>query len=208
MASRLATGITVLDRQLGGGIPPGSIVLFTADPASQSELLLYELTAARGTLYLTTIRSPQAVRDAVNRFEGRVGNPTVRDVGGDAPLDHANRLVGDLPEKANLIIDIANPLENAETQRYRSFLNRLQTHMTNTGGLAFMHAMKGDAVPDNRDLTKHMADVVFDLHTDVNGTEVVNRLAVPKFRGGRALEETIKLRLAERVSIDTSRDIA
>ena len=33
-------------------------------------------------------------------------------------------------------------------------------------------------------------------------------LAVPKFRGGRALEETIKLRLTADVSIDTSRDIA
>lgn len=53
-----------------------------------------------------------------------------------------------------------------------------------------------------------MADVVFDLDTKIDGSEIVNRLAVPKFRGGRALDETIKLRLAERVSVDTSRDIA
>lgn len=208
MASRLPTGITVLDRRLGGGLPAGSIVLFTADPASQSELLLYELTAARGTLYLTTVRSPQAVQNAVDRFAGRTGNPTVRDIAGDAPLDHANRLIGDLPSSANLIIDITDPLEDRETTRYRSFLNRLQTHMTNTGGLAMLHAMKGDFTSQNRNFTKHMADVVFDLRTEVKGTEIENRLAVPKFRGGRALDETIKLRLAESVSIDTSRDIA
>jgi KaiC/GvpD/RAD55 family RecA-like ATPase len=207
MADRLQTGITVLDRRLDGGLPPGSIVLFAADPASQSELILYELTAARGTLYLTTIRSDQAVRDAVEKVPGRVGSPTVRDIGGEAPLDRANRLIRELPEGANLIIDITDPLEQQDRTRYRAFLNELQTHMVNTGGLAVLHAMKGGD-ETHRELTAHMADVVFDLETERKGTELVNRLAVPKFRGGRALDETIKLKLTERVTVDTSRDIA
>ena len=207
MADRLPTGITVLDRRLDGGLPPGSIVLFTANAASQSELLLYELTAARGTLYLTTIRSHQAVRDAVDKVSGRVGDPTVRDVGGDAPLDHAGKLVQELPESANLIVDILDPIEDRERSRYRKFLNDLQTHMMNTGGIAVLHAMKGGD-PVNRELSAHMADVVFDLETERKGTEIINRLSVPKFRGGRALEETIKLKLAEGVAVDTSRDIA
>lgn len=208
MVERLPTGITVLDRQLDGGIPAGSIVLLSAEPASQSELFLYELTAARGTLYLTSVRSDQAVRDALDRVPGTVGNPTVRDVGSGAPLDGANRLVSNLPEKANLIIDVLDPLERTETARYREFLNGLQTHMVNTDGIAVLHALDGTNVPENRDLSEHMADVVFDLQTEVDGAEVVNRMAVPKFRGGRALEETIKLKLADEVSIDTSRDIA
>jgi KaiC/GvpD/RAD55 family RecA-like ATPase len=208
MVERLPTGITVLDRQLDGGIPAGSIVLLSADPASQSELFLYELTATRGTLYLTSVRSDQAVRDALDRVPGRVGDPTVRDIGGGAPLDGANRLVSNLPEKANLILDILDPLERAETTRYREFLNQLQTHMVNTQGLAILHALDGTDVPANRDLSEHMADVVFDLQTDIDGAEVVNRMAVPKFRGGRALEETIKFKMTDEVSIDTSRDIA
>jgi len=206
--SRLATGIDVLDRQLGGGIPAGSIVLLAADPASQSELFLHELTTTRGTLWLTTIRSAEAVSDALDRNPGPTGTPTVRDVGGDAPLDTANSLVRDLPEGANLIIDVADVLERNESARYRKFLNDLQTHMVNTRGLTVLHGLKGESVPDNRDLTEHMADVVFDLDTKIDGSEIVNRLAVPKFRGGRALDETIKLRLAERISVDTSRDIA
>jgi archaellum biogenesis ATPase FlaH len=208
MAGRLATGISVLDRQLDGGIPAGSIVLLSADPASQSELFLYELTAVRRTLYLSTVRSDQAVRDAVDRVSARVGDPTIRDVGGDAPLDGASRLIRDLPEESNLILDVLDPLERRDTTRYRRFLNDLQTHMVNTGGLAVLHAMDGTDVPANRDLTKHVADVVFDLQTTVAGSDIENRLAVPKFRGGRALEETIKLRLTADVSIDTSRDIA
>jgi KaiC/GvpD/RAD55 family RecA-like ATPase len=205
---RLETGITVLDRQLGGGLPAGSVVVLSADPASQSELFLYELTAARNTLYLTTLRSDQAVNDALTSAECRVGQPQVRDIGGNAPLDSANKLVHELPEGWNLIVDVLDELERQDRSRYRSFMNNLQTLMKNTGGLAVLHALDGTAPPENRDLSTHMADVVFDLDRQIRGGEVQNRLAVPKFRGGAALEETIKLRLAEDVSIDTSRDIA
>jgi KaiC/GvpD/RAD55 family RecA-like ATPase len=207
MADRLPTGISVLDRQLGGGIPPGSILLLSADPASQSESLLYEFAAARGTLYVTTIRSEQAVRDAIDRYRGAMGRLSVRDAGDYPPIDNATRLVKDLPENSNLIVDVVDPLENTEPTRYRRFLNELQTHLVNTGSVAVLHAMHGEDTP-NRSLTEHMADVVFDLRTDTTGSQIVNRLAVPKFRGGSALEETIKLKLTDGVTIDTSRDIA
>ena len=208
MPALLETGIEVLDRKLEGGLPAGSIVSFTAAPASQSELLLYELTAARGTLYLTTARSDQAVRDAIDSATTKVGSPTVRDISGSEPLDQANRLIRALPEGANLIIDPVDVLERRERARYRNFLNELQTHMVNTGSIAVLHCLDGDSPPDNRDTTLHMADVVFELTTQVRGTDLENRLTVPKFRGGSALTETIKLELADEVAIDTSRDIA
>jgi len=210
MSRRLSTGIDVLDRQLDGGIPTGSIVLFSADPASQSELLLYEVTAVRMALYLTTIRSDQAVQDAVDRTSQytQVGEPTIRDIGLEAPLDQANKLLGTLPSESTLIIDTLDPLERQEASRYRYFLNQLQTQMQNTESIAILHAMNGRSVPVLRDVSEHMADVIFDLRTERQGTEIVNRLSVPKFRGGRALDETIKLKLSTGVSIDTSRDIA
>jgi KaiC/GvpD/RAD55 family RecA-like ATPase len=208
MARRLSTGISVLDRELEGGLPAGSIVLLSAEPASQSELFLYELTAERQTLYLTTVRSDQAVVDGIDRTNTRTGDPEVRDVGGDAPLDKANRLIGTLPEDSTLIVDVVDALERYDRSRYRRFLNELQTVMVNTGGIVILHGMKGVDVPDNRDLTAHVADVVFDLRTKVTNAEVENRLVVPKFRGGKALSEPIKLQLAEKVNIDTSRDIA
>jgi KaiC/GvpD/RAD55 family RecA-like ATPase len=208
MATRLPTGISVLDRQLDGGIPPGSILLLRADPVSQSESILYEMAAERGTLYVTTVRSEEAVRDAIDRYRGGVSQLSVRDAGEYPPIDRATRFVKELPETANLLIDIVDPLEDADTTRYRRFLNELQTHMVNTGSVAVLHAMRGDNQPDNRGLTEHMADVVFDLQTDTSGSQIINRLAVPKFRGGRALEDTIELKLTDGVTIDTSRDIA
>jgi KaiC/GvpD/RAD55 family RecA-like ATPase len=208
MSERLRTGIAALDRQLEGGIPSGSIVALTAAPASQAELFLYELTAARGTLYLTLDRTSDAVANSLETAPTRTGDATVRDVTGDAPLDNASKLVAALPESSNLVIDPVDVLERHEPARYRNFLNELQNHIYNTGGLAVLHCLDGRDVPALRDTTEHMADVIFQLETTIKGDRVENRLAVPKFRGGRALSDVIKLDLAAAIDIDTSRDIA
>jgi len=49
---------------------------------------------------------------------------------------------------------------------------------------------------------------VFRLQTNAESDEMENRLAVPKFRGGRAPADVIKFDLVEEVAIDISRDIA
>ena len=208
MNDRFRTGIRVLDRKLNGGIPAGSIVSLTAEPASQAELFLYELTATRGTLYLSLDRSGNAVSESIDAASTATGDPTVRDVTGDAPLNNASKLVSALPESSNVIIDPADVLERRELSRYRNFLNELQNHVRNTGSIAVLHCLDGHEIPDHRDTTQHVADVVFKLDTQISGDRIENRLAVPKFRGGRALSEIVKLELSEEVDIDMSRDIA
>jgi KaiC/GvpD/RAD55 family RecA-like ATPase len=208
MSGRLRTGIDVLDRKLDGGIPPGSIVALAAQPASQAELFLYELTATRGTLYLSLDRTGEFVVTSIEDAETRTGDPTVRDVSGEAPLDNAAKLVSALPDDSNLIVDPVDVLERQEPSRYRNFLNELQNHIYNTGSLALLHCLDGHSVPELRDTTEHMADIVFQLTTRVKGDRIENHMAVPKFRGGQALSDVIKLELSDEVDIDTSRDIA
>ncbi len=208
MAPWLEIGIEILDRRLGGGIPPGSIVALTASPASQAELLLYQLTAARGSLYLTADRSDRAVRDAIEGTEAPVGDPTVRAVTSEEPLDEASQLFRALPEEANLIIDPVDEFERTDRSDYQAFLNDMRDQMIETESMAVLHCLEGNGVPDNRTTTEHMADVIFDLTTSVRGTDLENRLTVPKFRRGEALTDAIKLDLRDRVAIDTSRDIA
>ena len=209
MTDRLRTGIDVLDRKLGGGIPAGSMVALSASPSSQAELFLYELTATRGTLWLSLNRTDEAVKDSIENTPTETGDPTIRHIPGEAPLDNASKLVSALPETSNLIIDPLDVLESQEPpSRFRSFMNDLQNHIFNTDSLAIMHCLEGRSVPPLRDTTEHFADVVFHLETDIDGDEVENRLAIPKFRGGRAPKDTIKLNLVDEVSIDTSRDIA
>ncbi|WP_049923383.1 RAD55 family ATPase [Halopiger djelfimassiliensis] len=208
MENRLETGIDVLDRKLDGGLPPGCVVAYTADPASQSELLLYELTAARGTLYLSTERSDDVVRHAIEHSPSAVGSPTVRHVTSDDPLEEAARLIRALPDGANLIIDTMDVLERTDRDEYVSFLNDLKSQLLETDGIAVLHCLKGDSVSENRARTYHAADAVFDLRTEVAGTELENHLTIPKFRGGSQPTDAIKLELIEEVAIDTSRDIA
>ena len=206
--TRLPTGIDALDRELQGGLPSGSVVAFTAPPASQSELLLYELTNTRSTLYLTAARTEEAVAYAIERARCPTGDPKVQFVPGDAPLENARRLFRSLGEGANLVIDPADPLERSEPNRYQNFLNDLQNHMRNTGSLAILHCLRGSDVPSLRSTTEHMADVVFDLQQRYDGRDGVTRLAVPKVRGGHSPTETVKQGVAARVRVDTSRDIA
>ena len=208
MREILPTGIGVLDRMLDGGLPEGSMIAFSASPTSQSELILYELTDARPTLYITTRRSPEAIYDAFERTDTNVGQPNIQGIPGDAPLDHIKDMIRTLPEGSNLIIDPIDPIEQVGPQRYTAFLNGLQTQMINTGSIAFLHCIEGRSIPKERDITEYVADVIFALETTVTGDRVENRLAVPKFRGGRAMDEPIKLELRDSVSIDTSRDIA
>lgn len=205
---RLPTGIDILDDELNGGLYPGSVVVLSAPPASQAERFLARLTGTRNTLYLTTQRSASAVETTLER--SRVDPPTVavREVNAADPLGHATRLSRELRDSMNLVVDAMNPLETASDPKLWAFLNAVRESAVETGSVAVLHCATGRRVPDARDTTEYMADVVFELRTDVHGDSIENRLHVPKVRGGRALDTVIKLDLSQGVSVDTSRDIA
>lgn len=208
MPTRLPTGIDVLDQRLDGGIPAGSIVALCAPPASGAELLLYEFTVPRETLYLTLDRTELAVSESLRRTSVETGDPTVQYVAEGRRIDHAIELLRDLTERSTLVVDPHTVIENDDHSRFVEFMTQLRLHVSDTGSLAVLHCLDGQEIPALRDTTEHMADVVFRLATNTAGATIENRLAVPKFRGGRALTETLKLRLTDRVEVDTSRDIA
>ncbi|MFC5134932.1 MULTISPECIES: RAD55 family ATPase [Haloferacaceae] len=206
---RLPTGIPVLDRELDGGLPAGSVVTLKADPASQSELFLNTFAGVRESLYLTTVRSAGAVESGLSASSVETGDPVVETVDGEDPIESVRTYLPSIPDDGTVIVDSTEPLENADPVRYRSLLTDLGDRVVETEATAVLHALKrGGERSRNRLATEQVADVVFDLRTVVTGTAIENRLAVPKFRGGAALEEPVKLKLTDTVSVDTSRDIA
>lgn len=191
---RIPTGIGPVDESFDGGLPPGSIVALSAEPASQSELLLYELTTSRGTLYLSTERSEATLRAEIEASTAAAGNPTIRRLDDD-PLTAAAELLADLPAGANLVIDPMNGLERADRSAYLDFLESLKRAVRGTAGIVVLHCLSGPSRPSNRSATEHAADAVFELRTTVEDGAVRTHLAVTKFRNDRAPAETITIPL-------------
>lgn len=208
MIDSLTTGIDILDRKLDGGFPTGSIVSLCAEPASQSELLLYQLTDTRDTTYLSTRRSASAVRLAIERTPAPSGSPEIHHVGGDEPLQGVCNHVEELTRESQLIVDTAGPLERAGGEDFQRFLNGLRRKLVQTDSVAVFHCLDGRRVPPARDATEHAADLILDLSTEVPRETLIHRLNVPKFRNGVMPDDSMKLDLSQQVSVDISRDIA
>lgn len=205
---RLKTGISALDKKLNGGIPAGSLVALRAEPTTQSELILYSITAQRETLYISTIRDEQVVKDGFQSTAFDVGNPYVTYITPDAAVQDVSKVIEKADDQMNVIIDSSGRLENSSRGSYQSFLNTFKNHLVNIGGVGVLHCYTNDTPPAQRQLTEASADLVFELETDIDGTKTENYLHVPKFRGGRAFDERVKLELTDKVVVDTSRDIS
>ena len=212
---RHPTGITPLDRALGGGLPAGRLIVVTADPASQSELLVNALTGETDTLYLTTVRPAASVERGVDACADGSSLParqcrrtTVESVMDGDPITAVTDRLASVPARGSVVVDSAGPLEAAAPDRYRSLLTALASTVADNEAVCVVHALEtGGPRPRGRVLTEQMADIVFSLETTVTDTAVRNRLSVSKFRGGAALDAPLTLRLTDRVGIDTSRDI-
>jgi CO dehydrogenase nickel-insertion accessory protein CooC1/KaiC/GvpD/RAD55 family RecA-like ATPase len=190
---RLSTGVDTIDSSLDGGLLPGTVVALSADPDGQSEFLLYELTTTRGTLYLTTERSESVVQHAIDTTIASAGKPTIRTLDSSNPLSEATKLVKQLPEGANLIIDSMRLLERQEPQSYSEFLNTVTEVMKETDGIAMLHCLNRAEKTNNRGTTEYFADVVFDLDVAVESDAVGHHLTIPKSRRERAPSEPITL---------------
>ncbi len=205
MGLRFTTGIERLDRELDGGIQGGSLVALAAPPASQSERLLYELATQQRTLYVTTERTTDAVETALHDAADP-GRVRVHELGGSDPLDDLLEMVSALAEGTFVVVDPAAPLErNAD---YRTGLSELRSRLREKGSVAVFHCVDGRTVPDGRDVTEYMADVIFDLSVDLHRDRLRTRLTVPKCRRGDAPCDALKLDFSPRITVDNSRDIA
>ena len=208
---RRSTGLPALDRELGGGVPVGSVVALIADPASQSELFVRALVAAHETRYLTTVRPAESVARWLDLpVAENVGQTQILDIATqDDIVAGARRAVQSIPRDGAVVIDSAGPLEAAKRSQYRSLLCSLDTTVSEADGVGLIHALTtGGPRSRCRLLTEQVADVVVRLETTVTDVAVENRLVVPKARGIGALEAPIKLTLTDRIVVDTSRDIA
>lgn len=205
MTDRLSTGLTVLDRNLRGGVPVGSLVALVAPPESQSELLLDAAAAAGPSLYLTASRTPEEVTESLPPSSD--GDTTALRYDAAELEAGVDDLLSDLPEEGYAVFDAAEPFEQLEPQTHQSMLDDVSAALRVNDAVGLVQCL-GTHQDAARRRTLRRADQVWTLDLVRGSLSIENRLYVTKARGDAALTEPVKLRLTDTVRIDTSRDIA
>lgn len=192
----------VLDRNLRGGVPAGSLVALVAPPQSQSELLLEAVATAGPALYLTNSRTAAEVESSLSYDE-----LTAREFDLPTAQEGFSALLTGLPERGYAVFDAAEPLERLEPAAQQSALDELSRSLRANDAVGLVHCL-GTHQDASRRRTLRRADQVWTLDLVFGTLSIENRLYVTKARGDAALTEPVKLRLTDQVTIDTSRDIA
>lgn len=233
MVEELSTGVTGLDRRLGGGLEAGSLLAIVTTPATQSHALIHELMEERPTLYITTMRSQAAIERELQLAHNGNISVTVEEVSNATSLDNDalkqltddrtyTAEIGDkevvlddvyeeiqrIDGRANVVIDATNPLERSDKRNaYQGLLNALKERVLKTGGLGVLHCITLEGAPQLRETTLTNADVIWELDVGRVGKHLEFQMQIPKNRTGEAVLDEITLKIGRSISIDDSRNI-
>lgn len=228
VTTKKSTGIQVLDQRLGGGLPRGSVVLFTSDSRSMSEVFLYYFAAAQKAYYFATDRDPKYIKRNISDFGLTTDNITFIDIYGQ----YHNNGRGDEDDKRDEMILEYFSTETEKLRRDKDFICVIDTYsffleldidygrmkklldqiydMTKeTNSVSYLHVIKG--VHERKIVETHSntCDVIFDIESERIGENVNNRLLIPKIRGVFPVPtQIIKYQIRDGILIDTSMYIA
>ena len=230
-----STGISVLDRSIGGGLPCGSMTYISADPSCMAEIFLYQFTQSRNTYYFTTNRRPKFILQDILNLKFEIDNIIFIDVYSEYYLTPSGEMV-DIARNDNVDTRLLEFVEYSlmnirdEAQRgdinlvfdnFSFFMNlnvdpgslRRLMHIIyeiskETGALTYLYGLKGSHPEHIENEILSSADVIFEISLDRGTDKMVNKLAIPKIRGMLPTSEVIKFKICDGVQIDTSKDIA
>ncbi len=230
-----STGIAVLDRNLEGGLPAGSVVYMSVDSKSMSEVFLYQFTQARKTYYITTGRRPRYIAWDVQNMEYDISNITFIDVYSEYYITAQGDLVDNVGNEyvdkqitefmidnlrniqieeelgdINIIVDTISFFLglNVNTGEIKKLMNVIYETTKETNGLTYLYGLKDTHSPSLENAVINSCDAVFDVELYRGSDEVMSRLTIPKIRGRTPVTDLLKFRIGDGIQIDTSTDIA
>lgn len=232
MSIRISTGNQLLDGQLAGGLHAGDLLAIRAPPASQSEAFIHTLMKERPTLYISTLRQENAVRNDLDRVATADMEFKVAFVGGTVnmdgemvkkltgkrtlsngystqaePLDSVFEQIQTLGGRCNVVLDPTSPLErSAENEKYATVLNELKRQVMQVEGLGILHCVTQKQNPVLRETTLTIADVVWTVEHTSKGEEKY-QMKVEKNRGDAVSRDSFELFLDQYVRIDATRNV-
>ena len=230
-----STGIFVLDRTLGGGLPAGSLTFFSADPRSMSEVFLYQFTQSRKTYYFTTNRRPRFVLNDVINLGFDPSNIIFVDIYSEYYCTSCGEISDNLNnefidskilefteynlrniandssgEDVNIIFDSFCFFTGLTANKglIKQLINVIYETTKELNCLTYLYGSTCITNESLKAFTYSLCDVIFESMLDQGADKVVSKLAIPKIRGMIPNTEVIKFKIGDGVQIDTSRDIA
>ena len=185
---RLSTGLTELDRTLGGGLVDGSVILIGGDPGiGKSTLILQALSVlnkANTTLYVSGEESAEQVSERSVRLGIKEDVLFI----GETHLEKILKLSKDVQPKVividsiqTMVTDLSTSAPGSVTQ-VRDCAAQLTQYakQTNTILLMIGHVTKGGALAGPR-ILEHMVDAVLYFEGDAGGRYRIIRAVKNRF---------------------------
>lgn len=229
--TRLPTGVDILDRNLNGGLPLGSLVYFSASPKSTPEVFLYELSTPRKTYYITTHKNSRYITRNMKELEFDIDNIEFVDLH-DVYYHKILSTAADRHARSVMIYKyIDDWLDHLKEQNETNFtiifdtfsfllelgvdidstkhlLDKIYNIINDGDSICYLMMIKGMHQESLENQLQYWCDVIFDIDLERKGDKIINKLTLPKIRGMDPVTDYIKFKVTDRISIDTSRDIA
>ena len=228
------TGIEVLDRTLGGGLPSGSVTYIYADAKSMAEVFLYQFTQARKSYYFSNERRPQYVMHDIESFGFKTSDivfvdiyseyyftahgEMVDNVGNefvDAKIVefteyNLKKILAEEEEDINIIFDTFSFYLNLKVNPglIKRLINIIYETTKNLNCVSFLYGLKDTHQKNHENEILKSCDVIFDVELEKTADKISNRLSIPKIRGRIPTTEMIRFKVGDGVQIDTTKDIA
>ena len=209
-----STGISVLDRQLNGGLPAGGLIVIEAPAESSGEELLHSIARVDdySTLYVSMSRPASMIKDDLTRVgESYNASPVFMSDG----VESETGWLYDIPAymkqwvQCSIIIDTYTEYALRCADETHS-LAVLTEAVRDAGGLVVLLVHNG-ATPREARIArqaKHMADVVFD-YQQADSEDGSDRLVIPKYRqrqeAGLELPAVIDLNVTDSLTVNDTR---
>jgi len=228
------TGIEVLDRTLGGGLPSGSVTYIYADAKSMAEVFLYQFTQARKSYYFSNERRPAYVLHDIESFDFKTSDITFVDIYSEYYFtDHGEmvdnvgnefvdakivefteynlkKILAEEEEDINIIFDSFSFYLNLKVNPgiIKRLINIIYETTKRLNCLSFLYGLKDTHDKNLENEILKSCDVIFDVDLDKSSDKISNRLSIPKIRGRVPTVEMIRFKVGDGVQIDTTKDIA
>ncbi|MCZ7381698.1 MAG: recombinase RecA [Candidatus Methanoperedens sp.] len=228
------TGISILDRTLGGGLPSGSVAYIHADATSMAEVFLFQFTQARKSYYFSNERRPVYVMHDIRNFGFKTDDITFVDIYSEYYISSHGDMVDNIGNEfvdakivefteynlkkilaeeerdINIIFDSFSFYLNLNVNPglIKRLINLIYEATKSVNCLTFLYGLKDTHDKNLENEILKSCDVIFEIDFDKNTDKISNRLSIPKIRGRVPSVERVRFRVGDGVQIDTTKDIA